>query len=365
MCLILRQNVPVRGLFVSVLVWLLGCALAEAQAGVVLFERAPLRPGLCAALRIQLSGSAEVRCVADVAASSLAERLNATRARLRDEGELIGVLLERDSDPRLVRMYLVTGEGEQATLAIERIEDRPEPDVDRSLALKVRDAYEVIAFVDRALPAREASAAVLAKRGSRSAEAQASQGVQPAPAPEGPHWLSFVEIGGGLSLGDSVRGVGSALLGLGRASARRRYELALGARMLSRQHESSSLGKISVAERGPVLSLRALARRKRLELGAFAELFVAVSSAEGFPADGEPGQQHVATAVLGLGPDLRLRMFRSAYLRFTPSLELWTTNQRFALDHQVLIERGHVSASLPLSLLISLPLQNTPEDFQP
>jgi hypothetical protein len=365
MCPIFRQNVPVRGLFVSALVWLLGCALAEAQAEVVLFERAPLRPGLCAALRIQLSGSAEVRCVADVADGSLAERLNAARRSLRDGGDLIGVLLERDSDPRLMRMYLVTGEGEQAALAIERIEDRPEPDVDRSLALKVRDAYEVIAFVERTMPQQDASAAVLAKPGPKSAEAPAGQGVQPAPAPQAPHWLSFVEIGGGLSLGDSVRAVGSALLGVGRATARRRYELGLGARMLQRQHESSSLGQISVVDFGPMLTLRALARRKRLELGAFAELFVAVSAAEGFTTDGESGEKRVATLVLGLGPDLRVRMFRSAYLRFAPSFELWTTNQRFALDHQVVIERGYVSASLPLSLLISLPLQKTPEDFQP
>lgn len=358
MCPILRQNVPVRGLCLSVLFWLLsGAVLAEAQEGVVLFERAPLRPGLCAVLRIQFSGSAEVRCVADQTASALDERLRAARGRLRELGALLGVILERDADPHLVRMVLVTGEGEQAALAIERVEDRPEPDVDRSLALKARDAYEVIAFVDRSLPEREAAAAVLAKPLAQTSEST--------PAEYGPLWLAFMELGGGLNLGDSPRGEGAALLGVGRASARQRYELALGARLLSRQHEQSQFGKISVVERGPVLLLRALARRGRFELGGFAQLFVAVSYAEGFTADGVEGHKRVASALLGLGPDLRLRLFHSAYLRFAPSVELWTTQQRFALDNQVMIERGHVSASLPLSLMISLPLHKTPEDFQP
>jgi hypothetical protein len=344
--------------------WLLGSLAAEAQTEIVLFERAPLRPGLCAALRIQLSGSAEVGCLPDGASASLAERLAGTRARLRDASATLGVLLERDSDPHLLRMYLVTAEGEQATLAIERIEDRPEPDVDRSLALKVRDAYEVIAFVDRTLPDSPASAAAVLV-GPKAVPTTSVVPLSAASAPQDSSWLAFVDLGGGLSLGDSARGLGNMLAGVGHTARRVRYEVGLGARMVSRQSEHTILGKVSVAERGPLLSARVLWRWERLELGAASHLFIAFSAAEGTTADGVSGKERVVSAVLGLGPDLRLSLFRSAYLRFAPSLELWTTRQRFALDHQVLIDHGRVAASLPLSLVISLPLAKTSEGFQP
>jgi hypothetical protein len=353
----------VRGLCWLLCLWLLGCACAEAQAGVLLFERAPLRPGLCAALRIQLTGLAEVRCVPDSASASLAERLAASRQRVASEASLLGVLLERDEDPRLVRMYLVTGAGEQAALAIERIEDRPEPDVDRSLSLKVLDAYELISFVDSALPDKgESAAAVLATPENRPVLSPDGQSPRD---PARPFLLSFVELGGGLGVGDGVWGVANVLLGVGRASARSRYELALGARLSSPQQERSSLGSVSVRERGPLLAARLNARFGRFELGGSAHLLLVFAEAVGVTSDGEDGRENTIAAVLGLGPELRVRLFRQAYLRLAPSLELWTTRQRYAVDNQVMIDRGRFSLTLPLSLLISLPLEKTPEGFQP
>jgi hypothetical protein len=357
---------PVWGLFWGLVVWLVACACAHAEGDVVLFERAPLRPGLCAALRIQLSGSARVRCLADGPGEALAERLSTTRERLRKEQGALGVLLERDADARLMRMYLVTGVGEQATLAIERIEDRPEPDVDRSLALKVRDAFEVIAFVDSALPAHQASAAaVLAgpRAGPEPGVPSPAQGLLAGEA-AGPFWLSFVELGGGLSLGGGTQGLGYALLGVGRAVPRFRYELGLGARLASRQHESTRLGSLGVVERGALLTARFLWRSGRFELGAALNLSVLFASAEAVFAE-DTQRRTLVTPTLGVGPALRVRVFHFVYLQCAPSLELKLIRQRFALDDQQLIDRQQLGFVFPLSLLISLPLEKTPEGFQP
>jgi hypothetical protein len=155
------------------LVWLLAVLGARADEGVVLREGGAARPGLCAALRIQLSGIAPVSCEAEPARAALSERIAATAARLREQHARLGVLLERDPEPGLLRMYIVAARDDQAVLAIERIEDRPEPDIDRSLALKIGDAYEVMAIVQAAAPQAGAGGtralAALARTGRRAA----------------------------------------------------------------------------------------------------------------------------------------------------------------------------------------------------
>lgn len=349
----------VRGLGLLLVAWLWGSVAARAQAPVVLFERAALRPSLCVALRIQLSGSAEVRCISDGPAPSLAERLDDARTRLRAEEASLGVLLERDTDPGLVRMYLISPDGEQAALALERIEDRPEPDVDRSLALKVRDAYEVIGFVERELPPQQASAAaVLAKPAPAPAAARV-----PASRSDQPLWQIAPELQGGLALDGLLRGHYGAQLSVGLMSARQRLELALGARVYTSHTERGMGGAIRLAEAGPSLAARASFRFGRFEIGAALQLFLAIASVEG--SEGVRGKRRVFTPVVGLGPDLRVRLFRAAYLRLAPALEVSAIRQHFAIDGADLIERKLVGANIPLSLLFVLPVAQTPGGFQP
>src|SRR5687768_9552592 len=144
MALISRHNVPVRSCLLTLLMWLCLSPCARADDRVLLFEQKGLRPGLCAALRIQLTGAAQVTCEREGDEATLSERITRAAERVKAEDARVGLLIERDPDPRLVRMYIVAAQNDQAVVAIERIEDRPEPDVDRSLALKVRDAFFVI-----------------------------------------------------------------------------------------------------------------------------------------------------------------------------------------------------------------------------
>jgi hypothetical protein len=213
----------VRGGLLVVLVWLLGgSAGAQAQDGVLLRERDALRPGLCGALRIQLSGLAEVQCEAERGAEPLAGRVDQTTARVRAQDARLGVLLERDPDPGLLRMYIVSARPGQALVSMERIEDRPEPDIDRSLALKVASAYAMVGVARTAAPQNELplAAGLTAPRAESPAD-----------------WLLFVDVGGGVHLsGAGTRGLANLALGVARSRGRARGELARGARVDSQAH---------------------------------------------------------------------------------------------------------------------------------
>ncbi|MDB4987691.1 MAG: hypothetical protein JWN04_2869, partial [Myxococcaceae bacterium] len=118
--------------------------VAHARDSVLLLEEEGLRPALCAALRIQLSDLADVQCRTAEPATDLATRIRLASGHVASEQRRLAVLLERDPEPNRVRMILVGTEPDRAVLAIESIEDREAPDVDRSLALKVRDVFELL-----------------------------------------------------------------------------------------------------------------------------------------------------------------------------------------------------------------------------
>jgi hypothetical protein len=318
----------------------------------VLFEQPELRKGLCVALRIQLSDTAEVTCVPDGAGSDLAERLLAAASQVRSQGAALGVLVERDPDPGRVRMYILSSQTDQAVIAIEAIEDRPEPDVDRSLALKVRNAYDLVSYVRTQAPAQASPlAAVLAPSPPKA--------VLPASAP----WLMLLDAGGGLALGDALRAVGSVALGVGRQQASSRWELALGARLYSERSVSENGLRLSMVERGPTLAGRWLWRRGRFELGGALEVQLSVLKARGIARDGTPDTAHLFTPLLNPMLELRVGLFASAFLRFSPGLEIPLVQRALEVDGQELMRDPPVRGTLPLSLVVLLPLSR--ESVQP
>ena len=342
-----------------VLIWLAVCAGAQADEGVVLLEQAGLRSRLCGALRIQLTGAAEVQCEPEGATDSLAQRISSSAERVRTLGARLGVLLERDPDPKRVRMYIVSGLGDRAVVAIESIEDRPEPDVDRSLALKVADAYQVVAAVRLAAPQSEAPvAALLAPRLTAPPAALHERGT-----PSG--WLAFLDAGGGVSLSERTRALASLALGIGRARSGSRFELGAGVRLASRVHAQGALGRVTVHERGLQLSARLLWRLGRIELGGALTGLLAIASAEGLANDGSRGERKLLVPALDLALDLRLRLFPGASMRAAPGLELAAVRQRWAVDGSVLLDQRPARMVSLLSLVVSLPLSRESRGLQP
>lgn len=333
--------------------WLGLCACARADERVVLVQQRGLRDGLCAALRIQLTGTAEVECQPDRAEGSLDQRIAHTAQSVVARSARLGVLLEHDPDPKRLRMYLVSSVPDRALIAIESIEDRPAPDVDRSLALKVLDAYEQLSVAQAAVAAQAPLAAALVTRAAST---------EPPPAQD---WQALLEAGGGASIGTRLRASGSVIVGMARVTDHTRAELALGARLSSRLRQRDEPGQVSVAQRGGVASLRFLWRQGRFMVGGALDVMAALLSAEGITSRGKRGEQRKWLPSLGLALDLRFQLFRSAFLRFAPGVELATIDRRWAVSERVVLEQGVATVQLPLSLLVSLPLSRREERHIP
>jgi hypothetical protein len=366
---------PVRALLCCAV--LLACvgpiSLARAQADVLLLESEKLRPGLCVALRIQLTGVASVTCRPD-RAGLLPERLARAATALRDEHGRIGVLLERDPDPGLVRMYLVGARPDQAVIAIERIEDRLAPDIDRSLALKVRDAFEVmrsvpVARADRvsAEPAAAPLAAVLApvtpvdETGGEQLTSPVRSATEPPPESRknGARTSALFELGGALVRSADTRALGLLAVGVGQAWASYQGELVAGARLASSLTVQSEAGRIDEREWGLSLAARALTRTGRLRVGALVALGFERAHARGRTRSGAQGELDVSLVHFGVGVDVRVHMFEHVQLRLAPTVEIHPIDQRFAVDQQVLLALGRSRVLVPLTLVVELPFANS------
>ncbi len=290
--------------------------MATAQAAaeeLVLYERAELRPGLCAALRIQLTGLADVRCRPDLAGTP-AERI-ASASRALAGPQRLAVLLE--SDARFARMLIVGAAPDRALLAIEPIEARPQPDVDRALALKVRETFELSRTLPVPTPQRSSAA--------------------------------LLELGGGAEVAASSRALGLVALGWRGTRARAFVELVSFGRF------GSSVQRARVREQE--WSLGAGARvgfvLGRCSLGPALDVGVVRASAHGESADGRTGDAASALVRLGLALDLRVAIHRALALRFAPTLELDPLARRFAVEERALA-LGHVRALLPLTLVLGI-----------
>ena len=335
------------------------CALAPrgrayAEDTVLLLEHHALRPGLCSALRIQLAGLASVRCRPDLDDALPARLAHASREVARDDAHL-GVLLEHDPDPALVRMYLVGGtQGDRAVLEIERIEDRAAPEVDRSLALKVRETLETLLALPPAVVAP--LAVTLAPEPPRAAVAEAETLARTPSPREEARFSALLEAGAGITLGTRRRAVGAVLAGARVARRALGAELAVGGRLSGPAHVRSRWGVVDESEWGLVASLRGHVAVGRFRLGVLAEVGYDRLTARGVTPSGTVGEARAALAHVGAGLDLRVRLRGDAWLRLAPTVELDPIAHRFALDERVVLDRGRVRAVVPLSLLIELPL---------
>jgi hypothetical protein len=311
---------------------------ARADESVLLFETPALRPELCGALRIQLSDAATVRCIAEQG-GALPERIARAAAAVRSQSARLAVLLERDEEPTAVRMVLVGSSPDRAILTIEQHEGRPDPDIDRSLALKVRDALDVIAVAEEVVRDKSPLPALLVPRER---------------APDRFHLL--LEGGGGASLIRRTRAVGTVAFGASVESAQLRGELALTGALPS-PITVRSLGRVEEREWALSLSLRMLRKFGRSAVGSAVEAGIVHVSADGVTSDlSASGSSDLVRPRLALALDLRFTPMAGLTLRLAPALELYPINQQFALDRDVRLDLGHVRVLLPLTLLFELPV---------
>lgn len=319
-----------------------------ARAESVLVRQTPgLRDGLCAALRIQLTGAAEVRCELEPLAAQLSARLADAARRAGEAGATVGVILERDPDPHLVRMYLVGTLPGAALIAIERIEDRADADVDRSLALKVQSALLALASAPVKAP-----------------DSPLVRALAPVRAVPQRRWLLLAEAGALLSVGALARPRFGGGAGLGVRVARGKHfgELLLDGRMLARTHTRERGSALRIDEWGAALEARAGRRLGALSLGGLLAVGAERVHARAVARDGSVGGVRLGVARIAVGLDLRVRLLRGAALRLAPALELYPVRHRLVVDEEPLGTLTRVRLGLPLSLLVALPFDGAEAD---
>lgn len=321
---------------------------AQADDHVRLWESNGLRPGLCAALRIQLADVSEVTCGPDPHASlALSERIARAAESASKSGATLVVLLERDPEPSRVRMFLVAARTDEALIAIEQVENRPEPDVDRSLALKVRDSVDA---VRRYQTVSDAPTLPLTVAIAKAPKVKPQDRASPAP------WALGLEGGGAGVLGRQNRAAG--VLSAGASLHRARSYLAVMAEghLLSAAEERDEFGEVKIAEWGLGLSVRGGLDLGRTRLGLSLAPQLTTADAQGTTASGVAGSRQVLAFSCVVGLDLRVRLTPQLWLRFSPGIEVFAVKQRFALDDHVTLDMGRSRALLPLTLLFELPL---------
>ena len=203
--LALKEKLTGCGRFLLLACALVGTCADTAHAGAegrVLLLEAPEEPsGLLTALQIQLSGLAEPQSVPQPRAASAPQQIEAASRLTRDQGALAAVWV----DPPLDRasgavMLYVVGEREgRALVEVVRVPGDRGPELERTLALKVR---EVVAELQRAAAAAPVAAQLLP-----------AEPIAPEPEPELPEasWQPLLALG--MKLG-SQPGLGLARWGL-------------------------------------------------------------------------------------------------------------------------------------------------------
>lgn len=126
------------------------CQIGNAQSRVLLFDTQnyPSRDGLYAALRIQLVGVADVIRFGTLPDTAITDRVATATASVKNEKAMLAVWVEgpnklSDGSSELV-LYLVGERSGRAVVELLRLPAGKGPDVDRSLALKVREVVDTL-----------------------------------------------------------------------------------------------------------------------------------------------------------------------------------------------------------------------------
>ncbi len=331
-----------RRLLVSVCCWLLP-TLGHADDGILLLSSDDTRPALCTTLRIQMAASGEVMCRKVTLPAEMEARIAEASRLVRESGARIGVLVEPDTAPELVRMMIVGKAPDEALLKVTRIQGRDHPDIDRALALKAVEAHDVVRYVETT---READPAPLA------ASLSAPHGAT-APQERSIHLLA--SLAGGVALGPSSLGALSLSAGLGHVRRESRLEAAVRASLVTRDREARGPLHIDVREWSLGVEARGLRQTPRLAFGGFVGAQLAVLDALARDDLGAEGRATRRAPHASLGGDLRLRLWKGLWLRADPAIDIALRRERFAIADGLVADRGRFRFVATLGLLMEVP----------
>jgi hypothetical protein len=359
--------------------WALACALVcagapstyAAEDRVLLLESHGASGGLFSALQIQLSGVAAPERLAVPASLNTVEGIERGSQLVREHGALAAVWIERGRGPGPVVLYVVGERAGRALVEIVRVPGDRGPELDRTIALKVR---EFIAAMQRGQAARAEAAQLLQPEAAPPAQPSAAQASstselqepewQPEPAKNGedsqevaaptPSWATHVSIG--IRLGSQPElGLGRWGFGLTGGPVLELDGLRLGAALAF-----DAFPSIGVEHEGDLVrfwewafgaAVHAQVRTGAIWLGARAGPELVGLDAYGRTGSGNDGRERPTTWALRAGLDAEIPL--NLYVSVVASLQLQALAQRLHLDVNgaSLVDVGRVRARIGLDLL--------------
>lgn len=337
----------------AVVLFSLGARAAELPR-IVLFgtEAGPAPSGFAEALSIQLAGFAALERGRDLE-GTLPEKLDRVKAALSARS-VVAVWVERvpsgDTEQEYV-VHVASRRHDRVLIAVVRLPGPESAEIDRALALKVR---EVIAQV---LAASVEHAAVAPPEPPRTEPPPRPRPPRP-PAPESPRAGVVLDVsllgassgnGGGdeqlgarLGAGARLRGAGwtvEALVSGGAAS---------GSRTEQRGREVETRELLALASARVLLSSRWAAA------GAYASAGTRIVSASGRATDGRTGDATKLVPMVILGPEVRAALGDSVALRAAMGIELALRRQRFSVEGDVLGDVGSLRGVGEVGVVVAI-----------
>ncbi|MFI5308357.1 MAG: hypothetical protein ACHQ53_13440 [Polyangiales bacterium] len=315
---------------------------ASAQQKVLLLlDPTAVRPGLLAALRIQLSGVAEVEPLTMERGGSVPARIAlATELSLREHALLavwtVGPALDEDASD--VVLYLVGQRERRALVEVVRVPGGEGPDLDRTLALKVRVALDEL---------------------ERSGAASPGGVMLAPPSPEGPKsWGALFGAGAivGPQTGAAVGQWGAHLrAGPSLLVTPFRLSLELALAWFPALRIESAGDSVRVSELAPGLALHAQVRQAALWLGLRSGVALVWVQASGRSRSGTQGQGSEQLAVLENGVDVELPIARGLGVELELLAQTWLDRQRFAVNGREIADLGRLRPLARLTLTWAVP----------
>jgi hypothetical protein len=309
---------------------------AHAQPRVLVMRRAegPDRPAFDQALRIQLVGEAELSTGPPLGGETLPDRVEEAAAAVGREDAVIGAWLESGETRGELHLFIVGRRRQRALIEVARLPADQGPDVDRTLALKVR---EVLDSVLASQSERADVAGALDTVGGRGRFTVALGFFAATPSGSVDHQL-------GASLGAHLG------LPLGPLMA----EAAVGMRFPTDLSASRGrVGRVSIDELSPWLDLHLHGGDGDLRVGGYAGVVLRVLMAEGVTDAGTVGTATVLAPALGLGAEGRLRLGDWLWLGLGLGGELTLHRPAFSLNRREVADVGRLRAVGQLSLVIT------------
>jgi hypothetical protein len=321
-------------------------AQPEPVALLLVTEEGP-RPELAGALRIQLTGLTALREVPEPApGATLPERIRAAAA-LGERERALAVLwtegpIEHADGSRESIVYVVGRSQGRALVEVVRAPGGPDPDLDRTLALKVRELLEALLAARTQSPEPgllEPVPEVGEPAAGAAKEPSAVQARLEVGAVAGAQAGSTLgQWGGAVAGGPSL--IGQHL----RASAL--VELAFYP-ALGLQRSGS---RVRLQALAPALALRADVRAGPLWLGPRLSAALSFVSAQGRDTAAAEGERDVSLLVLATGAGIELPLPPSFACFGALELELRPQRQRFTVRGREVADLGHVRPVVRLGL---------------